>query len=175
MKLDVIFKVQSVLDNRATPHDIIGLLDTTYYSKSKEKEIRLGDMDITHFVRVYNNKDVDFALDKIGISVTDWSGGTKIASSIREFNQKWARRTLTHNQTLLLISDGLERDDENNLATEIKRLSMFTSDLIWLNPLLRYKDFEPKVKSIQTILKKVDRFIPIHNVNSIKQLVEKIL
>ena len=59
MKLDVIFKVQSVLVNRAIPHDIIGLLDTTYYSKSKEKEIRLGDMDITHFVRVYNNKDVD--------------------------------------------------------------------------------------------------------------------
>ena len=59
MKLDVIFKVQSVLDNRATPHDIIGLLDTTYYSKSKDRDIRLGDMDITHFVRVYNNKDVD--------------------------------------------------------------------------------------------------------------------
>ena len=64
MKLDVIFKVQSVLDNRATPHDIIGLLDTTYYSKSKAKEIRLGDMDITHFVRVYNNKEVDL-FDKI--------------------------------------------------------------------------------------------------------------
>lgn len=63
MKLDVIFKVQSVLDNRATPHDIIGLLDTTYYSKSKDKEIRLGDMDITHFVRVYNNKDVDLWSD----------------------------------------------------------------------------------------------------------------
>ena len=59
MKLDVIFKVQSVLDNRAIPNDILGLLDTTYYSKSKAKEIRLGDMDITHFVRVYNNKDVD--------------------------------------------------------------------------------------------------------------------
>ena len=59
MKLDVIFKIQSIIDNRATPHDIIGLLDTTYYSKSKAKEIRLGDMDITHFVRVYNNKDVD--------------------------------------------------------------------------------------------------------------------
>lgn len=63
MKLDVIFKVQSVLDNRATPHDIIGLLDTTYYSKSKDKEIRLGDMDITHFVRVYNNKDIDLWSD----------------------------------------------------------------------------------------------------------------
>ena len=77
MKLDVIFKVQSVLDNRATPHDIIGLLDTTYYSKSKAKEIRLGDMDITHFVRVYSNlKDTDNVsiadkLDKVRLQLTD--------------------------------------------------------------------------------------------------------
>ena len=59
MKLDVIFKVQSIIDERAIPSDILELLDDTYYSKSKAKEIRLGDMDITHFVRVYNNKDVD--------------------------------------------------------------------------------------------------------------------
>ena len=64
MKLDVIFKVQSIIDERAIPVDILELLDTTYYSKSKDKEIRLGDMDITHFVRVYNNKDVDL-FDKI--------------------------------------------------------------------------------------------------------------
>ena len=77
MKLDVIFKVQSVLDNRATPHDIIGLLDTTYYSKSKDRNIRLGDMDITHFVRVYSNiKDTDNVsiadkLDKVRLQLTD--------------------------------------------------------------------------------------------------------
>ena len=64
MKLDVIFKVQSIIDERAIPSDILELLDDTYYSKSKDKEIRLGDMDITHFVRVYNNKDVDL-FDKI--------------------------------------------------------------------------------------------------------------
>ena len=63
----------------------------------------------------------------------------------------------------------------NNLETEIKRLSMFASNIIWLNPLLRFKDFEPKVKSIKTILKQVDKFIPIHNVNSIKDLVNSIL
>ena len=77
MKLDVIFKVQSALDNRATPHDIIGLLDTTYYSKSKDRDIRLGDMDITHFVRVYSNlKDTDNVsiadkLDKVRLQLTD--------------------------------------------------------------------------------------------------------
>ena len=64
MKLDVIFKVQSIIDERAIPSDILELLDDTYYSKSKDRDIRLGDMDITHFVRVYNNKEVDL-FDKI--------------------------------------------------------------------------------------------------------------
>ena len=54
MKLDVIFKVQSALDNRAIPEDIFEILDEEYFSKSKGVPIRLGDMDITHFVRVYN-------------------------------------------------------------------------------------------------------------------------
>ena len=77
MKLDVIFKVQSIIDNRAIPVDILELLDTTYYSKSKDRDIRLGDMDITHFVRVYSNiKDTDNVsiadkLDKVRLQLTD--------------------------------------------------------------------------------------------------------
>ena len=55
MKLDVIFKIQSIIDNRAVPSDILEILDEEYYSKSKGVHMRLGNMDITHFVRVYNN------------------------------------------------------------------------------------------------------------------------
>ena len=64
MKLDVIFKVQSIIDNRATPSDILEILDNEYFSKSKGVHIRLGDMDITHFLRVYNKSDEDL-FDKI--------------------------------------------------------------------------------------------------------------
>ena len=75
MKLDVIFKVQSVIDERAIPSDILELLDTEYYSKSKGVHMRLGTMDITHFVRVYNNiedrGDISNKLDKIRVQLTD--------------------------------------------------------------------------------------------------------
>ena len=77
MKLDVIFKVQSIIDERAIPVDILELLDTTYYSKSKDRDIRLGDMDITHFVRVYNisynanNISIADKLDKVRLQLTD--------------------------------------------------------------------------------------------------------
>ena len=64
MKLDVIFKVQSIIDNRATPSDILEILDEEYFSKSTGVHIRLSDMDITHFLRVYNKSDEDL-FDKI--------------------------------------------------------------------------------------------------------------
>ena len=54
MKLDKIFEVQSVLDERKTPCDIPEILEQEYWSKSKKEYVRLGDMDITHFVRVYS-------------------------------------------------------------------------------------------------------------------------
>ena len=64
MKLDVIFKIQSIIDNRAVPSDILEILDEEYFSKSKGVTIRFGDMDITHFVRVYNKSNGDL-FDKI--------------------------------------------------------------------------------------------------------------
>ena len=130
---------------------------------------------LTRITRLLKNKDIDFSLNKIGNFVTDWAAGTKITSSINDFNLNWSRRILTQNQSLILISDGLERDQTKNLDFEINRLSMFAKNIIWLNPLLRYEKFEPKVASIKTILKYVNKIVPIHNINSIDKLVNDIL
>ena len=59
MKLNKIFEVQSVLDERKTPCDIPEILEQEYWSKSKKEYIRLGDMDITHFVRVHSKYTFD--------------------------------------------------------------------------------------------------------------------
>ncbi len=52
----------------------------------------------------------------------DWSGGTRIATSLHEFNQQWARRVLAQGAIVLLITDGLERDPDDTLAFEMDRL-----------------------------------------------------
>ena len=140
----------------------------------KDIEVFTFGTKLTRITNFLKNKDIDLSLDKVGKFVNDWAAGTKITSSIKDFNFNWSRRILTQNQTLLLITDGLERDDSQNLDFEINRLSLFTNNIIWLNPLLRYEKFEPKVNSIKTILRHVDKHIPIHNINSIKRLVENI-
>ena len=140
----------------------------------KDIEVFTFGTKLTRITNFLKNKDIDLSIDKVGKFVNDWAAGTKITSSIKDFNFNWSRRLLTQNQTLLLITDGLERDDSQNLDFEINRLSLFANNIIWLNPLLRYKKFEPKVNSIKTILRHVDKHVPIHNLNSIRNLVENI-
>lgn len=125
---------------------------------------------LTNVTRALKSKDPDEALAACTASVLDWSGGTRIATSLAEFNKKWARRVLTQGAIVLLITDGLERDPDDRLAFEIDRLHRSCRRLIWLNPLLRYEGFEAKAKGIQAILPHVDEFRPIHNLDSLDDL-----
>ena len=57
MKIKDILKIESIIDKRATPSDVLEHLDTHYYSKSKDEHIKYGDMHITHLLRIFFNRD----------------------------------------------------------------------------------------------------------------------
>ena len=125
---------------------------------------------LTNVTRALRAKDPDEALAACSASVADWSGGTRIATSLAAFNKQWARRVLGGGAIVLLITDGLERDPDDRLAFEIDRLHRSCRRLIWLNPLLRFDGFEAKARGIQAILPHVDEFRPVHNLASIEEL-----
>ena len=126
---------------------------------------------LTNVTRAIRQRDPDEALAACSANVADWSGGTRIASSLRIFNKQWARRVLGQGAVVLLITDGLERDADDALAFEIDRLHRSCKRLIWLNPLLRFHAFEARAKGVQTMLPHVDELRPIHNLDSMKELV----
>jgi uncharacterized protein len=126
---------------------------------------------LTNVTRALKAKDPDEGLAAVAASVPDWSGGTRIASSLQAFNKLWARRVLTQGAIVLLITDGLERDPDDRLAFEIDRVHRSCRRLIWLNPLLRFSGFEAKAKGIRAMLPHVDQLRPIHNLNSMAELV----
>jgi uncharacterized protein with von Willebrand factor type A (vWA) domain len=126
---------------------------------------------LTNVTRALRERDPDEALAACTANVTDWSGGTRIASSLQNFNKHWARRVLTQGAVVLLITDGLERDGDNTLAFEIDRLHRSCRRLIWLNPLLRFEGFEARAKGVKIMLPHVDELRPIHNLDSMTDLV----
>jgi uncharacterized protein len=126
---------------------------------------------LTNVTRALRERDPDDALASCSASVPDWSGGTRIASSLHVFNKQWARRVLGQGAVVLLITDGLERDADDSLQFEIDRLHRSCRRLVWLNPLLRFEGFEARARGIRTMLPNVDEFRPIHNLDSIADLV----
>lgn len=125
---------------------------------------------LSNVTRQMKDRDADAALRTISKSVEDWSGGTRISGALQNFNRDWSRRVLGQGAIVLMITDGLDRDEDGDLAFEIDRLHRSCSRLIWLNPLLRFDGFEPRSGGVQTMLPHVDAFLPIHSLESISNL-----
>ena len=125
---------------------------------------------LTNITRCLRHRDPDQALKMADELVHDWKGGTRIANSLIEFNRRWARRVLGANAAVLLVTDGLERDDAGLLAAAAAQLHRSAHQVIWLNPLLRFDGFEPRAAGVRTLLAHVDRFLPVHNLASLADL-----
>jgi uncharacterized protein with von Willebrand factor type A (vWA) domain len=125
---------------------------------------------LTNVTREIKRRDVDEAMAKVAGAVQDWSGGTRIGQCLKEFNFRWSRRVLAQGAHVLLMTDGLERDDTGLLGAEMARLRRSARRIVWLNPLLRYDGFAPLAAGVQTILPLVDEFRPVHNLDSLEDL-----
>lgn len=125
---------------------------------------------LTNVTRQLRNKDPDDALAECSDAVEDWSGGTRIGTTLEEFNRLWSRRVLGQNAVVLLISDGLERDRDHILGQQMDRLHRSCSRLVWLNPLLRFDRFEARAHGIRAMLPHVDEFRPVHSLDAIADL-----
>ena len=125
---------------------------------------------LTNITRQLRHRDVDVAMQRVAEAIKDWSGGTRIGHSLREFNFKWGRRVLAQNACVLLVSDGLDREAGEGLAEEMERLAKSCHRLVWLNPLLRYEKFEARPAGVRAMLPHVDLFLPVHNLKSLVDL-----
>jgi uncharacterized protein with von Willebrand factor type A (vWA) domain len=127
---------------------------------------------LSNVTRQLRHRDPEVAFQMVSQVVPDWSGGTRIGEALDAFNHRWARRVLAQGAIVLLITDGLDRDGARGLAHNMDRLHRSCRRLIWLNPLLRWAGFEPKSQGIRAMLPHVDDFRPVHNLASLRALVD---
>ncbi len=127
---------------------------------------------LTNVTRALRLRDPDDALAHAAALTPDWDGGTRIADALKKFNRDWSRRVLGQGAIVLLITDGLERDDIASLDAAASRLHHSAKRVVWLNPLLRYDEFSPKASGVKTLIAHVDELRPVHNLLSMANLVE---
>jgi len=143
-------------------------------ARREEVEAFVFSTRLTRITRQLRRRDIDRALDGVGHSVHDFSGGTRIGEALHEFNRKWARRVLGHGAVVILISDGWDRGDPTLLAHELARLRRQAHRLIWLNPLLGSEGYEPITRGMAAALPHTDEFMAAHNLQSLDALGRKL-
>lgn len=129
---------------------------------------------LTNISRHLATRDVDAALKAAGAEAQDWEGGTRIGQCLHAFNRDWSRRVMGQGAVVLLITDGLDRDDASALEKEMERLHLSARRVIWLNPLLRWDGFAPKATGIRAMLPHVDSFRAGHSIASLEDLAHAI-
>jgi uncharacterized protein with von Willebrand factor type A (vWA) domain len=139
-------------------------------SRHQRVEVFLFSTQLTRITRPLRLPRPDAALAAVSRSVPDWSGGTRIGAAVREFHQRWGRRVLNGGPVVLLISDGWDRGDPEELRNQIARLQRSCHRLIWLNPLIGTLDYAPLTRGLQAALPFVDDFLPARTFSNLADL-----
>lgn len=127
---------------------------------------------LTRITTQLRRRDPDRAIDEAAAEVPDWSGGTRIGASLATFNREWSRRVLRRGAIVVVVSDGCERDSEETLAREVRYLAHRCHRLVWLNPYVGHGRYEPRVAGMAAALPYVDDFLPVHDLQSLREFAD---
>jgi len=122
---------------------------------------------VTRDVRV---RRLDAAAGAVAHAVPDWSGGTRIGAALRDLHRRWGSRVLGRGAVVLLVSDGWDRGDPDELARQMSRLRRRSSRVIWLNPLIGSVDYAPLTRGLRAALPFVDDFLPARTLRDVAEL-----
>jgi uncharacterized protein with von Willebrand factor type A (vWA) domain len=129
---------------------------------------------LTRITDLLRRKGLEQGLRAIAQRVMDWSGGTKIGTSLQTFNTYLADKMLTRKSVVIIMSDGWDRGDVQVLEREMRTLKHKSYRIIWLNPLLGSPHYQPLCQGIRAVLPYCDYFLPVHNLESLMQLAKTI-
>jgi uncharacterized protein with von Willebrand factor type A (vWA) domain len=124
---------------------------------------------LTRITHELNGRDHDLALDRAAAAVTDFSGGTRIGAALAELNRVHGRR-LGRGAAVVILSDGWDRGDPEQLETEMARLRRAAHRLVWLNPLAAHPDYEPLTRGMRAAVPHTDELLAGNSLASLEQL-----
>lgn len=129
---------------------------------------------LTRVTRELGTKNPDRALVEASGAVRDWSGGTRLGDTIKEFVDRWGQRGMARGSVVVILSDGWDRGDVDVLAEQMQRLSRLAYKVIWVNPLKAAPRYQPLARGMAAALPHVDEFLSGHNFESLEELARAI-
>ncbi len=129
---------------------------------------------LTRVTRELSWRDPDKALERFSGAVDDMSGGTRLGASLRSFNDRWGSTGIARGAVVVIMSDGWDRGDPEEVAAEMARLSRLAYRIVWVNPLKATPGYAPLARGMAAAIPYVDEFVEGHSLDALERLVEVI-
>jgi uncharacterized protein with von Willebrand factor type A (vWA) domain len=129
---------------------------------------------LTRMTRQLGSHDVDEAVRDAAESVVDWSGGTRLGEAIGRFNDEWGVRGMARGAVVVILSDGWDRGDPEQMAHEMERLHRTAHRVVWVNPLKACPGYEPLARGMAAAMPHIDTFLEGHCLQSLDTLAEAV-
>jgi uncharacterized protein with von Willebrand factor type A (vWA) domain len=136
----------------------------------REAEAFVFHTRLAHVSPSLRDRDVTRAVDKLALMAQGIGGGTRIGESLATFNRWHARRVINSRTAVMIVSDGYDTGEPEQLGNEMRRLRQRCHRIVWLNPLIGWRDYSPQARGMQAALPYVDLFAPAHNLDSLAAL-----
>ena len=136
----------------------------------REAEAFVFHTRLAHVSPSLRDRDVTRAVDKLALMAQGIGGGTRIGESLATFNRWHARRVISSRTAVMIVSDGYDTGTPEQLGEEMRRLRRRCRKIVWLNPLIGWRDYSPQARGMQAALPYVDLFAPAHNLESLAAL-----
>ena len=136
----------------------------------REAEAFIFHTHLAHVSSALRERDVGRAIDRLRLMADGVGGGTRIGECLAAFNRWHSSRVVNSRTALIIVSDGYDAGDPQTLDLEMRRLARRCRRIIWLNPLLGWRDYAPVARGMRAALPYVDLFAPAHNLESLAAL-----
>ena len=136
----------------------------------REAEAFVFHTRLAHVSPSLRDRDVTRAVERLSLMAQGIGGGTRIGESLATFNRWHARRVINSRTALMIVSDGYDTGEPGQLGEEMRRLRRRCHKIIWLNPLIGWRDYSPQARGMKAALPYVDLFAPAHNLESLAAL-----
>ena len=153
---------------------LLRLVHAAVAGRSRVEAFALGTR-LTRLTRELSSRDPDRAMRAVSDAVPDWSGGTRLGAGLRAFNDEWGCRGMARGSIVVILSDGWDRGDPEEMSEQMQRLRRVAKRVVWVNPLKASPGYAPLARGMAAALPFVDDFVEGHNLESLERLSELVL
>ena len=144
----------------------------------RRTEIFFFSTDLSRATGLFETEDFEASLGRIPEFVRDWGGGTRIGHCLKNFTEHYGPRLPSSKDIVIIFSDGWDRGEVDILEDQMAQLKRRSNKIIWLNPLLRTRDYRPICQGMRIALPYVDYFLPmgaLQDLRLVSRTIEKMI